>query len=70
MSPSRIAKSLIALLGGLGTWGITAAPDGYTQVELWGLCAVAVAAISVWRVPNERPVTEPYDPDISEREPS
>jgi hypothetical protein len=66
---TRFAKCITALLGGLATWGVTAAPDGYTDVELWGLCAVVAAALAVYAIPNERPVDEPYDPDISEREP-
>lgn len=47
-----IAKALIAFLTALGTWGATAAPDGYTQEELWGLCGVAVAGLAVWATPN------------------
>lgn len=46
-------KALIATLGALGAWGITSAADGtYDQVELWGLCAVAVTGLSTWGVRN------------------
>lgn len=54
----QVAKALVALLTALGTWGVTAAPDGYTQEELWGLCGVAVAAISVWAIPNRAPLSQ------------
>lgn len=48
------AKALVAFLGGLGAWGAAAAPDGYDQVELWGLLAVAATAVTVWAVPNRK----------------
>ena len=70
MKASRYAKALVALIGAVATWGITAADDGvYTQVELWGALLAAVTAIGVYAYPNERPADEPYSPDISEREP-
>lgn len=47
------AKALIATLTALGTWGATAAADGnYDQVELWGLCGVAVVGLGVYATPN------------------
>ena len=64
---TRYAKSIIAFLTALGTWGVTAAPDGYSQIELWGLLGVLVAAAAVFQVPNTPPVGEPADPNISER---
>lgn len=49
----QAAKALIAFLTALGTWGGTAAADGqYDQVELWGLCGVAVAGLAVYVTPN------------------
>ena len=68
---SRYAKAIVALLGALATWGITAAEDAtYTQVELWGALLAVVTAVGVYAYPNDRPADEPYDPDISEREPT
>lgn len=56
-------KALIAFIGALGAWGITAAADGtYDQVELWGLCAVVVTGLSTWTVRNYekmRPTNKP-----------
>ena len=69
MIPTRYAKFVMALLGGVSAWGVTAAPDGYDQPELWGLLAVIATAIGVFAVPNSRPDGEPDDPTISEREP-
>lgn len=64
---SRYRKCIVAVLTALGTWGATAAPDGYDQAELWGLCAVLVAGFAVFQVPNDAPAGEPPAPDISER---
>jgi hypothetical protein len=64
-APSQITKALVALFTALGTWGATAAPDGYTQEELWGLCGVAVAFVTVFAFPNT-PDGEP-DPRVSEQ---
>jgi len=67
---TRYAKSIIAVLTGLATWGATAfADDSITSVELFGLCGVAVLGLSVFAVPNEPPAGTPRDPDISERVP-
>ena len=67
---SRYVKALAALIGAVATWGITAAEDGiYTQVELWGAALALATALGVYALPNDRPADEPYDPDISEREP-
>lgn len=65
---SRYAKSLIALLGALATWGITAAEDNtYTQVELWGALLAAVTAAGVYAWPNKPPAGLLADPDVSEQ---
>lgn len=48
------AKSIVALLGALATWGLTASEDGvYTQVEIWGAVLALSTAAGVWLVPNE-----------------
>lgn len=64
---SRYAKAIAAFLTALGGWGITAAPDGYSQAELWGLCAVVVAGLSVYAMPNKPPTGEEPDPTVSEQ---
>lgn len=57
---TRYSKSIIALLGALATWGVTAAEDNsYTQVELWGLLAALATAVGVYALPN----VEPSDPE-------
>lgn len=66
---SRYAKALVALLGALSTWGITAAEDGaYSQVELWGALLAAVTALGVYAWPN-RPPDGVADPGMSEQDP-
>lgn len=53
----EISKAIAATLTALGTWGVTAAADGsYDQVELWGLCGVAVVGLSTFYAPRN------YDP--------
>lgn len=66
---SRYAKALVALFTALGTWGMTAASEGYDQVELWGLCGVAVTFLSVFAIPNTPPAGQPRDPFTSETVP-
>ena len=64
----RYSKAIIALLGALATWGLTAAEDNvYTQVELWGALAAVVTAVGVYAWPNDAPTGQPADPDVSER---
>ena len=49
----KYAKSIVALLGALATWGVTAAEDGtYTQVELWGALLALTTACAVFFTPN------------------
>lgn len=70
MSFSRHAKGLVALLGGLSAWGVTAGADGaYSQEELWGVLAVLAAALATWAIPNTPPAGQPADPYISETDP-
>lgn len=65
---SRYAKALIALLGAVATWGITAAEDNaYSQVELWGALLAAVTALGVYAWPNQPPRGLPADPEVSEQ---
>lgn len=54
-------KALIAVLGGVSTWGITAAADNaITQVEVFGLLGVLSTALAVFAFPNA-PVEEGDD---------
>lgn len=64
---SRYAKALAAIIGALSTWGTTAAADGhYSQVEMWGLCGVALAGLAVYQIPNRPPRGKRRKPSISE----
>lgn len=64
----RYAKAIIALLGALATWGITAAEDEvYSQVELWGALLACVTAFGVWAWPNKPPAGHARRPDQSEQ---
>lgn len=64
----RYAKSIIALLGALATWGITAAEDErYTQVELWGALLAVTTAVGVYLWPNRPPRNQPRLPNQSEQ---
>jgi hypothetical protein len=50
---TRYTKSIIALIGALATWGVTAAEDGvYSQVELWGALLALATAAGVYALPN------------------
>lgn len=64
---TRYAKALAALLTALAGWGATAAPDGYSTAECWGLAAVLGGALAVYAVPNRPPAGEPRQPDQSEQ---
>lgn len=64
---SRYTKSIAALLGAVGTWGTTAAQDGITQAEWFGLLIALGTALGVWALPNTNP-DGPADPEISERD--
>lgn len=50
---SAYVKAVLAALGAVSTWGITAGADGgYSHVELYGLLAAVVTAVSVYAFPN------------------
>lgn len=50
---SKYWKTILAVLGGVSAWGITAAADdSITQVELYGLLGVLATALAVYGVPN------------------
>lgn len=65
---SRYIKSIVALLGGISSWGITAAADdAITQVEIYGLLGVLATVLGVYAFPNTPPAGEPADPAMSEQ---
>ena len=65
---TRYVKTIVAILGGVSSWGITASADNaITQVELYGLLGVIATALGVYAFPNTPPDGEPADPEISER---
>lgn len=67
---SRYAKTIVAVLGAISTWGITAATEGgITAVEWFGLLGSLATVLGVYAVPNTPPAGEPSDPGISEQDP-
>lgn len=49
------AKAFAALLGAIGTWGVTAFEDGSaTNAEWFGLLVAVGTAVAVWATANER----------------
>jgi hypothetical protein len=57
MSP--YIKAISAVIGGISTWGITAAAsDGVNAVEWFGLLGVLSTSLAVFAFPNA-PVPEP-----------
>lgn len=65
---SRYIKTIVAVLGGISSWGITAAADdAITQVELYGLLGILATVLGVYAFPNTPPEGEPADPLVSER---
>lgn len=64
---SRYVKSISALLGGLATWGYTAAEDGNIALAEWfGVLGVLATALAVYQFPNTPPAGEGSDPGVSE----
>lgn len=62
MKPRDFAKSIIASLTALGTWGTTALSDGAVEaVEWFGLTGVIVAGLAVFAYPNARPRGAPAE---------
>ena len=67
---TRYAKSLAALLGAIGTWGVTAAEDGAISLGEWfGVLIALSTALAVFALPNRPPGGEPHDPAVSEQDP-
>lgn len=56
---SRYIKTIAAILGGVSTWGITAAADNaITLVETFGLLGVLSTCLAVYAFPNQPPDAE------------
>lgn len=57
---SKYWKSILAAVGTLATWGITASADGnYSQEEWWGLLAVLAGTAAVYVKGNTSNVPVP-----------
>lgn len=53
MNPKFAVKAIIAVLGGISTWGITAAADNtINAVEVYGLLGVLSTSVAVYAFPN------------------
>jgi hypothetical protein len=65
---SRYAKTVAAILGAIGTWGMTAYTTGseITGDEWFGLLVALGTAAAVFGVPNKPPAGEASRSDISE----
>lgn len=51
----RYSKSILALIGGIGTWATAALADGVISGPEWSGLGVAIAvALGVWSVPNQQ----------------
>lgn len=66
---SRYVKTVIAILGGISAWGITAVSDGssISPAEWFGLLGTLATGLGVYAFPNTPPDGEPSDPAISEQ---
>ena len=50
----QYVKLISAILGGVSSWGLTAAlDDNITAVEYFGLLGVLGTAFAVWAFPND-----------------
>lgn len=51
---SKYVKTICAVLGGVSTWGLTAAADNaITLVECFGLLGVLSTCLAVYAFPNK-----------------
>ena len=65
----KYRKSIVAAIGTLVAWGLSATTDGHVTIaEWWGLVAVVGTVLGVWGIPNDMPPGEPLDPNLSVRE--
>lgn len=65
---TRYVKAIIALLGGISAWGITAVSDGtsISAAEMFGLLGVFATSLGVYAFPNqEDPLDEAGHADIT-----
>ena len=67
---TRYAKTVVAVIGAVSAWGVTALVDnGVNAVEWFGLLGSLGTALAVYVTPNTPPPGEPSDPTISEQDP-
>jgi hypothetical protein len=72
---NAIRKAIVATIGAVLTWGLTAhMPDGsIDRGEWWGLAVAVATALGVWAVPNGpaqvQVVNDPGDPVPVEEKP-
>lgn len=55
LKPAEFAKCINAFIVGVSAWGITAASDGISTEEWFGLLGVVGVAFTVYLTPNEKP---------------
>lgn len=54
---ARYTKAIVALLGGVSAWGITASTDNAIDLAEWfGLVGVLSTALAVYAFPNKETV--------------
>ncbi len=56
---TRYAKAIASFLTAISTWGVTAAPEGITGTEWFGLLGVLGGVVLVYAIPNSPPSAEP-----------
>lgn len=63
---TRYTKTIIALLGGISAWGVTAVSDGsnISAAELFGLLGVIATALGVYAFPNKEGLDETGSAEI------
>lgn len=61
---NNYVKTITALLGTVGTWGITASDGGISSQEWFGLVVALATAVGVYALPNtsKAPVAENIEP--------
>jgi hypothetical protein len=64
---TRYAKTVIAVIGAISVWGVTAcAADGVSMAEWFGLLGALGTSLGVYFLPNAAPGGAPPKPGIGE----
>jgi hypothetical protein len=67
---TRYAKTVVAVIGAISVWGVTAcAADGVSMAEWFGLLGAVATSLGVYLLPNTPPTGQPSNPNISEQDP-